>query len=63
MASISARRLAKELREIQAEGCPVGESFVRLLPVSTVLDYIYPGFFIQELRYSRPMTLQDGCLQ
>jgi len=43
MASISARRLAKELREIQAEGCPVGESFVRLLPVSTVLDYAQPG--------------------
>jgi len=27
MASISARRLAKELREIQAEGCPIGENF------------------------------------
>ena len=34
MASISARRLAKELREIEAEGCPVGK---RLLPASNCL--------------------------
>lgn len=29
MASISARRLAKELREIQGEGCPVGISLLK----------------------------------
>ncbi|KAG5651822.1 hypothetical protein H0H81_007294 [Sphagnurus paluster] len=29
MASISARRLAKELAEIKAEGCPVGITLVK----------------------------------
>ncbi|KAF8976311.1 ubiquitin-conjugating enzyme/RWD-like protein [Cyathus striatus] len=29
MASISARRLAKELKEIQTEGCPVGINLVK----------------------------------
>ena len=43
MASISARRLAKELREIQAEGCPVGEPCVLLLPLPLLSTYL--GFY------------------
>ncbi|KAF9056408.1 ubiquitin conjugating enzyme [Panaeolus papilionaceus] len=38
MASISARRLAKELREIQGEGCPVG---ITLLEASDFSKWLF----------------------
>jgi len=37
MASISARRLAKELREIKVEGCPVGINLIKADDFSTWL--------------------------
>jgi len=38
MASIAARRLGKELKEIQKEGCPVGMCFV--LNISITVDVL-----------------------
>jgi len=38
MASIAARRLGKELKEIQKEGCPVGMCFVLNLYLPITVD-------------------------
>ena len=41
MASISARRLAKELHEIKSEGCPVGGCFRLTSPEPAVVSIIH----------------------
>lgn len=41
MASISARRLAKELHEIKSEGCPVGGCFRLTSPEPVVVSIIH----------------------
>jgi len=71
MASISSRRLAKELREIQAEGCPVGITLVEgsdfvkwLFTIEVMGDSVYQGeVYTLQFRFDSSYPISSPAVQ
>jgi ubiquitin-conjugating enzyme E2 W len=71
MTSISSRRLAKELREIKAEGCPVGISLLQadnfdkwLFTIEVMGDSLYVGEkYILQFRFDAQYPISSPAVQ
>jgi len=71
MASISARRLAKELREMQTEGCPVGITLLEandftkwLFTVEVMGDSLYQGeVYTLQFRFDPQYPISSPAVQ
>ncbi|KAF8973838.1 ubiquitin conjugating enzyme [Flammula alnicola] len=71
MASISSRRLAKELREIQAEGCPVGITLLEandfakwLFTIEVMGDSLYQGeVYTLQFRFDSHYPISSPAVQ
>ncbi|KAF9478705.1 ubiquitin conjugating enzyme [Pholiota conissans] len=71
MASISSRRLAKELREIQSEGCPVGISLLEandfakwLFTIEVMGDSVYQGeVYTLQFRFDSHYPISSPAVQ
>lgn len=71
MASISARRLAKELREIQSEGCPVGITLLEandfsrwLFTIEVMGESLYQGeVYDLQFRFDAQYPISSPAVQ